>query len=1056
MFKPVTPKFNAKALEEGKIDFWNRNEIFIKSSDQRRDRKPFVMYEGPPTANGKPGIHHVIGRVYKDMFPRYKTMQGFYVDRRGGWDTHGLPVEIEVERKLGFTNKAQIEEYGVAKFNALCKESAMSRIHDWEKMTERIGYWVDFDRAYITFKNEYIESVWWLLKQIWDKDLLYQGHKIVPYCPRCGTPLSDHEVAQGYQDAEDPSIYIRFPLVDEPGTYFLVWTTTPWTLPANVAIAANPEVDYALVTREDGSEDEKLILAKDLIPAVFGDTPMKVLKTFKGKTLKGKKYNPLYKFLPYEKEGHYIVLADYVTTTDGTGLVHTAPAFGADDFAVAQENDLPFLMTINDEGKFRREIGPWAGVFVKDADPGITEDLKRRGLLFKAGRITHTYPFCWRCDTPLLYMARPSWFIRTSTKKDRLVELNQGINWIPDNIKNGRFGNWLENNIDWALGRNRFWGTPLPVWECQSCHKQLCVGSYDELSELAGKDLHGMDLHRPQVDDVTFACPSCKSGVMQRVKELIDVWFDSGSMPSAQWHYPFEHQEEFKSQFPADFICEAIDQTRGWFYSLLAVNTLVFDEAPYKNVICYGHILDGEGKKMSKHLGNIVDPWDVINAHGADAIRWYMVTASPPANSRLFSTDLVGEVVRTFMLPLWNTYSFFVTYANLDGWTPDNAFIPKFSNLDDWLLGTLNHLVIDVTKAYEEYDVTGATRPIIAFVENLSNWYLRRSRRRFWKSESDADKAAAYETLYTALKTLSLLLAPSMPFLAEELYQNLVRSFDKSAPESVHLADWPKVDESLLNENLVREMAVVMQLASLGHAARNKSSVKVRQPLGEVAFALGTAEDAEVVSKYADLLTDELNVKRVRLLNNANEAVSYRINPLPKQLGQKFKGLAPKVRQAILDLPSQESAKRLLDGLNLVVTVDGNYYEILPEEVEVHTESQAGFSVAADGPYLAALDTTMTKDLELEGLSREFVRHVQSMRKDAGFEISDRIWVRYQATKELNSAIETHRDFIMSETLALKLEAGEGDERWVRQDDEFDGNKLSLYIRKPTLVGDSR
>lgn len=1046
MFKPVSSRLNIPVEEEAQLRFWKANDIFKKSSDERRDRPPFVIFEGPPTANGKPGVHHVLARAFKDMFPRYKTMQGFFVDRRGGWDTHGLPVEIEVEKQLGFTHKSQIEEYGIAEFNKLCRESAFSRIQDWERMTDRIGYWVDLDRAYITYKDEYIESVWWLLKAMWDKKLLYQGHKVVPYCPRCGTPLSDHEVALGYEDTDDPSIYVRFPLVDEADTSLLVWTTTPWTLPGNVAVAAHPDVEYVLVTVE-GLGQEKLILAKELLEKTFGDRPYKVLKTMKGKSLKGRKYAPLFTYVPVDKPAHYIVNADYVTTEDGTGLVHIAPAFGMEDMEVAKEYDLPMILTINDEGRFLSAIQPWAGVFVKDADPSIMKELNSRGLLFNAGKITHTYPFCWRCKTPLLYMARPTWFIHTSVKKERMVELNQEINWVPEHIKNGRFGNWLANNIDWALGRNRYWGTPLPVWECPDCRHQVCVGSREELSKLTGSDQSELELHRPYVDDIHFTCPSCGHGKMQRVVELIDVWFDSGAMPYAQWHYPFEDLEDFKAQYPADFICEAVDQTRGWFYSLHAIGTLAFDSIAYKNVICLGLILDDAGQKMSKSRGNVVDPWEVIDEYGADPMRWYMYTSSPPGNERRFSKDLVGEVVRSFMLTLWNTYSFFVTYANLDKWTPDSLVIPQFSELDDWLLSSLETLVRDVTQAYENYDVVGATRPIEGFVDQLSNWYLRRSRRRFWKSESDADKAAAYETLYKALVTVSKLIAPTMPFMAETIYRNLVCSVDEKAPISVHLAEWPKVNENLINEKLNADMNVVMKLASLGHAARNKSNIKVRQPLSEAAFAVGKMEEGEVISRFRDILEDELNVKQVRLLAGSEETVTYSLNPLPKQLGQKYRNLSPRIRQAILELPAQESALKLLDGMNLVVQLDGKYYEILPDEVEVHTASREGYEVASEGAYMAALVTTLTSELIHEGLAREFVRRVQDLRKNSGLEISDRIEIKYQATEVLARAIEAFQDYIANETLAVEIEAAELNGTDVFED-RFDGEELRLQLKK--------
>lgn len=1048
MFKPVSPRLNITIMEEAMLRFWRNNDVFKKSMAQRQDGPKYVFFEGPPTANGSPGVHHVLARAFKDMFPRYKAMQGYFVDRRGGWDTHGLPVEIEVEKKLGFTNKSQIDAFGIEKFNALCKESAFERIQDWERLTDRIAYWVDLDRAYITYTNEYIESVWWLLKSMWDKDLLYQGFKVVPYCPRCGTPLSDHEVAQGYQQTDDPSLFIRMPMVDEPDTSLLVWTTTPWTLPGNVAVAVHPDVEYATVMYAQGDNSEKFILAKALIEKVFGETPVKVLKTYKGKQLKGKRYQPLFKFMPLEKPAHYVVLADFVTTQDGTGIVHIAPAFGADDMQMAQVNDLPILMTINDEGRFTSEVRSWAGKFVKDADPLIVKDLNDRGLMFELGTYTHTYPFCWRCETPLLYYARPTWFIRTSAYKERLVALNQEINWVPEHFKNGRFGNWLENNIDWALGRNRYWGTPLPVWECKSCHHQLCVGSVQEMSKLAGKDLSALDLHRPYIDRITFACPECEQGTMSRVIELIDVWFDSGSMPVGQWHYPFENIETFKEQFPADYICEAVDQTRGWFYSLHAISTLVFDSICFKNVICLGLILDGEGQKMSKSKGNVVDPWEVLDAHGADAFRWYLYTSSPPSNERRFSSDLVGEVVRNFTLTLWNTYSFFVTYANLDGWTPDSNVIPQFSALDNWLLSSLNTLIRDVTLAYERYDVLGATRPIEIFVDQLSNWYLRRSRRRFWKSGSDADKAAAYYTLYQALTNLSKLLAPTMPFIAEELHQNLVRSMDTNTPISVHLTNWPTYDGTLIDEQLNRDMNTVMKLASLGHAARNKANIKVRQPLSEVAFAVGTADEQGVVEAYRELLEDELNVKSIRVLGSASDAVTFTLNPLPKQLGQKYKAQFPKVRRAILALPADEAARKLLDGGSLGIEIDGKTLAILPEEVEVHADAKQGYEVASEGAYLAALVTDLNDDLIQEGLAREFVRRVQSLRKEANLEISDRIRLYFTASDKLLAAVRAFEEYVKGETLAVEVVHKNAPSDWPNASNTFDGEQLTVSLQK--------
>ncbi len=1048
MFRPVSPKLNVNQMEEGVLAFWQEKDVFQQTLQARKGNPEYVFYEGPPTANGRPGVHHVLARAFKDVFPRFKTMQGFHVSRRGGWDTHGLPVEIEVEKKLGFTNKQDIENYGIDKFNALCRESAFTYIQEWEKLTDRIAFWVDLEDAYITYENSYIESVWWILKQYWEKDLLYQGFKVVPYCPRCGTPLSDHEVAQGYEDAEDPSIFVRMRLIDEPDTSFLVWTTTPWTLPANVAITAGPDIDYVKIERVlHDDHKEKIILAKALLEKVFENESYEVIDRFKGKELEGKQYEPLFNFLPLGKPAHRVVLGDFVTTEDGSGLVHIAPAFGADDMNISIEKNLPILQTVAPDGTFIPEVKPWAGIFVKDADPGITKNLQERGLLFRAGTIVHTYPFCWRCSTPLLYYARPTWFIRTSAYKKRLVELNEKINWYPAHIKNGRFGNWLENNVDWALGRERFWGTPLPVWQCEACDHQVCIGSVAELSQLAGQDLSELDLHRPYVDNIVLACTDC-GGKMNRVPELIDVWFDSGSMPVSQWHYPFENQDKFKEQFPADFICEAVDQTRGWFYSLHAISTLLNDEVAFKNVICLGLILDGEGYKMSKSRGNVISPWEVIDKNGADAMRWYLYTASPAGQERRFSSDLVGEVLRNFTLTLWNTYSFFVTYANLDGWKPDATVTPEYSALDRWVLSALHTLVRDVTNALENYDVLGATRPIQAFVDQLSNWFLRRSRRRFWKSESDGDKFAAYATLYEALVTLSKLLAPTMPFIAEEFFQNLVANIDPESELSVHLVRWPDYDPTMIDENLNREMELVMKLASVGHAARNKANRKVRQPLSEAAFSVGNSEEVEVINKYAEILEDELNVKTVRALDAATEAVAYEVKPLPKQLGQKYGAKFPGLRLAILAFDSETAAKTLLADQPLTIELDGEEYQILPEEVEIRSIAKEGYAVASEGAYLAALVTDLSPELEKEGLAREFVRRVQDLRKTADFEISDRIKLVYSATPKLTEAVQAFSEYIKNETLTLVLEIGSPDPQMTQIESEFDGETVTIGVER--------
>jgi isoleucyl-tRNA synthetase len=1062
MFRPVSPKFDVNALEEGLLKFWKTRKIFEKTTAEREGSPEFVFFEGPPTANGKPAVHHVEARAFKDMFPRYKIMNGFHVSRRGGWDTHGLPVEIAVEKKLGFKNKQQIEEFGIEKFNDLCRKSVFEYIQDWEKLTDRIAFWVDLGDAYVTYTNEYIESVWWILKSFWERDLLFKGYKIVPYCPRCGTPLSDHEVAMGYADADDPSVFVRLPLVDKPGTSLLVWTTTPWTLPANVAVAAGPEVEYVTVERalsEDtegaGAGSERLILAEALLEKVFRGEQVKVVERFKGKKIKGMKYRPLFTFMPLDKPAHYVVLGDFVTTEDGTGLVHIAPAFGADDLEVSKKNDLPVLMTVGPDGAFLAQITPWRGVFVKDADPAITENLKARGLLFRSERYNHTYPFCWRCDTPLIYYARDAWYIRTSQFKDRLVELNNKINWVPEHIREGRFGNWLSNNIDWSLSRERYWGTPLPVWECPDCKNRECVGSVKELSDKAGKDLSGLDMHRPYVDNVTWACAKC-GGKMHRVPDLIDVWFDSGSMPVAQWHYPFENQELFKQQFPADFICEAVDQTRGWFYTLHAISTLLFNQECFKNVICLGLVVDANGQKMSKSRGNDIDPWTVINESGADAFRWYFYTSAPPNAERRFAPSMVTDVVKNFTLTLWNIYSFFVTYANLD--KPD--LVPLSSpgteggnaeyrnDLDRWLLSALNALVRDVTRAYETYDVPGATRPIESFVETLSTWYLRRSRRRFWKSESDSDKQAAYSTLYTALVTLAKLLAPAMPFLADEIYRNLVCAVDANAPESVHLAAWPKADEAQIDETLNREMALVMKMVSLGHNARQKANRKVRQPLAEAAFALGRPDERHAVETYAYLITDELNVKKVRLLDTSGEAVSFAIKPLPKQLGQKYGNKFPGLAKAITALDANEFAPLFLAGNPVKVVLEGQEYSILPEEVEVRADARAGFAVAAEGAYLAALVTELTPELVREGLAREFVRRVQDLRKTADLDVADRIRVNVVATLGLTEAIKANRDYVTAETLTLELNFSNPLPGDMISSDEFDGEKVTVGLMK--------
>jgi isoleucyl-tRNA synthetase len=1072
MFKEVPSKVNFSEMEEGVLRFWKENNIFEKSLEIRQDAPRYVFYEGPPTANGLPGTHHVLARVFKDLFPRYKTMQGYYVLRKGGWDTHGLPVELEIERELGLNNKQAIEDYGVAEFNAQCRESVFRYVREWEELTDRIGFWIDMDDPYVTLKNEYIESVWWILKQFWDRDLIYQGYKVVPYCPRCGTPLSDHEVAMGYDEAEDPSIYVKFPVRGEPGTYFLVWTTTPWTLPGNVALAVHPQIEYVMVELEREGEKERLILAKELLDEVVED-PYEVVGTVSGKELLGMHYQPLFTFMPVEKDYCYVVPGDFVTTKDGTGIVHIAPAFGAEDLEVGQDYDLPVLHTVDLRGAFIDEVTPWRGLFVKDADPLIIEDLQGRGLMYKVGTYRHVYPFCWRCKMPLLYYAKATWYIETTRYRDELVALNRQINWYPEHIRDGRFGNWLENNVDWALGRERYWGTPLPVWVCEECGRQECIGSVEELRSKVQSpdsqigywifDIGHLDLHRPYIDQMIYKCEEC-GGVMRRVPEVIDAWFDSGSMSVAQWHYPFANREMFEEQFPADFICEAVDQTRGWFYSLHAISTLLFNEPCFRNCVCLGLILDAEGEKMAKSRGNVVDPWTVINEHGADALRWYLYTATPPGNDRHFSVELVGNVIRTFMLTLWNVYSFFVTYANIDGWEPREAMsneatsnevtrgestrypLTHYSLLDRWILSELHLLVQRVTDALDNYDVTGAARPFQRFVEDLSNWYVRRSRRRFWKGEEDEDKAAAYSTLYECLTTLAKLLTPFMPFIAEEMYQNLVRSVDATAPESVHHCDYPQAREEVIDEELVEDTRLVMRLVSLGHGARNRAGIKLRQPLAQALFKVRSESEAESLRHLTEQVLDELNVKELVILKDAGRVVDYLVSPVAHLLGKKHGAFFPKIRAALAKLDPAELAERLRVGESIAVEVEGQTVNLLPEELEVRTEAKEGYAVAEEAGYLAAISTALDEELIQEGLARELVRRIQTMRKEAGFRIEDRITTYYQAGPTLQEVLEALGQYIKGETLSTELIEGELPAGAYAQTFKIEGEEITLSL----------
>ena len=1051
-YRTVDTAQSFPALEERILGWWKERSIFEKSMELRAGNPEWVFYEGPPTANGKPGVHHVLARVFKDIYPRYKTMRGFYVGRKAGWDCHGLPVELEIEKRLGFDHKEQIEAYGVAAFNELCKESVLAYVDDWNRMTERIGMWLDLDDPYVTMTDSYIESVWWILSQFHKQGLLYEGYKVVPYCPRCGTALSSHEVASGYQMVTDPSVFVRFPLVEgeEPGgagapvvaadglpVSLLVWTTTPWTLISNVAAAVGPGIEYA----QARLGDEHFILAADLVIAVLGADAV-IEETFPGADLVGRHYTPLYQFVAPDKPAWRIIAADYVATDEGSGIVHIAPAFGADDMIVGQLNDLPVVMPVDAEARFTAEITPWAGMFVKDADAGIMDDLEARGLLFARQSYEHNYPFCWRCDTPLIYYAKTSWYVKTTARKDAVLAANEEVTWHPDHLKHGRFGKWLENNIDWSLSRDRYWGTPLPVWRCAEGHDTI-IGSREELGGLAGADLSNLELHRPYVDEVVFPCPECGAEA-SRVTSVIDAWFDSGSMPVAQWHYPFENRDMFEKRFPADFICEAIDQTRGWFYSLLAISALLTGHTCYKNVLCLGHILDSEGRKMSKRIGNVVDPWSLLDKQGADSLRWHLFTSSSPWFPRRFGPENLDEVIRKFILTLWNTYSFYTLYANIDGFDPAEQDVPvaERSLMDRWILGDLHILIKKVGDELDGYDAFSAGRAIAEFVDELSNWYVRRSRRRFWKSEADSDKIAAYLTLNECLVTLAKLLAPFTPFLAEELYQNLVAERSPGASESVHLIDWPVADEALIDQDLSFRMAVARQVVNLGRAARNASQIKTRQPVAVVVVACRAKERAAIESLSA-VVAEELNAKRIDFVESASELVSYVVKPNYRTLGPKFGKNMPAVAAAVAALPADETGDKLAAGRSIMVLVpsaievgpgepDGlmappvREYEFAPDDFVVETHEREGFKVEREGGLAVAIATTLSPELLSEGLARELVHHIQNTRKAADFQIDDRIHLRVTGPAEVADMLAVHADWVKKETLALDLEVAAG------------------------------
>ncbi|MHB8792286.1 MAG: isoleucine--tRNA ligase [Thermoleophilia bacterium] len=1044
IYRKVSPRVDFPALEENILAFWKENSIFQKSLEAREGGPEFVFYEGPPTANGKPGSHHVLSRIFKDIFPRYRTMCGYHVPRKAGWDTHGLPVELEVEKQLGISGKKDIEKVGIARFNELCRESIYKYLEEWERLTERIAFWIDTGDAYYTLTNGYIESVWWILKEIWKKDLLYHDYKVVPYCARCGTALSSHEVDQGYKIIEDPSIFVRFPLVDDPDLSLLVWTTTPWTLISNVAAAISPDISYVEV-KADG---QRLIMARALVEKVLGEDAELIREIAAGE-LAGMKYTAPYDFIEPDGEAHLVVSAGFVSSDEGTGIVHIAPAFGADDLAVSREHGLPVVNAVTEEGLFEERVTPWAGSFVKDADAGIVEELRERGLLHTLVPYEHSYPHCWRCDTPLIYYAKASWYIRTTAIKEELLAANETVTWYPEHIKHGRFGNWLENNVDWALSRERYWGTPLPVWRCENGH-EVCIGSLEELRSLATKDPgDGLDLHRPFIDDVILKCAECGAD-MTRVTEVIDAWFDSGSMPVAQWHYPFENEDRFRSRFPADFICEAIDQTRGWFYSLMAVSTLLFGESSYKNVVCLGHILDRDGQKMSKSKGNVVEPWQVLDKQGADAFRWYLFTVSSPWYPRRFFPEAIDEVVRKFLLTLWNTYSFFTVYANIDSFDPlkHQVPVPERPLLDRWIIASLHQLTGKVREGLDDYEVTASGRRIQEFVDDLSNWYVRRSRRRFWKSESDADKISAYLTLHECLVTVAKLLAPYTPFISEEIYRNLVCSIDPEAPESVHLCDYPQVEPAVIDEELIFEMEMVRRVINLGRAARNKAAIKTRQPLAE-AVAVATPEEQEAIEALEQLVLDELNVKALRFVSGVSELAGVRLKPNLQKLGPRFGSKRPMVDAAIAAMDPEHTLSVLEAYGQIGISVEGREEIIERDEILAEETEKEGLSVETQGDRAVGISTIIGDELLSEGLARELVHKVQGLRKDAGLEIEDTIAVNLAGGGPLAEIAERFMDFFQSETLCreLSFEPGKPPDSYSAMI-EIDNQSLEVSIRR--------
>ena len=1039
MYKKVPTTLNFVEREKETLKFWKDNQIFEKSVQLRQGAPAYTFFDGPPTANGKPHIGHVLTRAMKDIIPRYKTMRGYDVLRKAGWDTHGLPVELEVEKELGLDGKEQIEQYGVIPFIQKCKESVWKYKGEWEVMSDRMGFWADMDNPYITYDNDYIESEWWALKAIYEKGLLYKGHKIVPYCPRCGTALSSHEVAQGYKEVKETSATVRFRVPDEENTYFLAWTTTPWTLPSNVSLCVNPDVTYAYV-RVDGKET--LIMAKDLIGTVLEGHDTEIIKEVVGRELEYKHYEPLFECTRKAaggKDAFYVMVDDYVTTTDGTGIVHNAPAFGEDDYRVCKKYDLPFVQMVDSKGEMCGGT-PWDGVFVKKADPMVLKDLDERGLLFAAPRFEHSYPFCWRCDTPLIYYARSSWFIAMTKVKDRLIDYNRRINWIPETIKEGRMGNFLENVIDWGISRERYWGTPLPVWVCDKCGKIHVIGSRKELSELTGCD-ENVELHKPYVDPLTWKC-EC-GGTMRREPVVIDCWFDSGSMPFAQWHYPFENKDKFQRRYPANFISEAIDQTRGWFYTLSAIAACLFDSPAFLNCIVLGHVQDKEGRKMSKHIGNVVDPWVLLDNQGADAVRWYFYTSSMPWLPNRFSAEAVSESQRKYMGTFWNTYAFYILYADIDNFDPTRHKLVRenLTPMDRWILSRLNTLIGHVEAYLDDLKMTEAGREMQDFMDDLSNWYVRRCRERYWGKDMTADKEAAYMTLYTVLRTMALISAPFTPFMSETMYQNMVRTVDKSAPESIHLCDWPKKDESFIDPELEANMAAVLDIVVLGRSARNAANIKNRQPVASM-YVQGKA----LPDMYVSIIADELNVKEVSFVDDASSFISYRVKPQLKTLGPRYGKLLPKINQYLAGEGVGNAVVAAHNrGESYKFDIDGTEISLAAEDVLVSTEENAGFVTVTEHDLSVVLDTNLTPELIEEGFVREIVSKVQTMRKEAGFEVTDHIVLSHHGNSLIEGIFARHGAEIAADTLADSIKLGSAG--YVK-DWEINGESVTLGVEK--------